>query len=295
LLGAVFSGRVNRPRCCVPRIRGGLRAALRGMPPPARRRFRTLRPWLRVRGGRARARAPALDSDAFLCRKRGESFFEPQPAPARRNAGCFFHGPSAYMCFLADLRAFRAGRHIGDHPGAAGAQQLASSKPLGFAASEAAAAKGRKEQVLAEIKHVFRPEFLNRVDEILVFDALGRKELEQIADNMLHELNSRMAANGLSIELAPSARELLLAEGSDSKYGARPLRRALRKLVEDPVSDLYLAGKFAAGDKIIAEAAADKKLQFHTAVEGAQFLLELPIAPQPAACGSGKEQQHGEE
>lgn len=177
----------------------------------------------------------------------------------------------------------------------AGAQQLASSKPLGFAASEAAAAKGRKEQVLAEIKHVFRPEFLNRVDEILVFDALGRKELEQIADNMLHELNSRMAANGLSIELAPSARELLLSEGSDSKYGARPLRRALRKLVEDPVSDLYLAGKFAAGDKIIAEAAADKKLQFHTAVEGAQLVLELPIAPQPAACGSGKEQQHGEE
>lgn len=177
----------------------------------------------------------------------------------------------------------------------AGAQQLASSKPLGFAASEAAAVKGRKEQVLAEIKHVFRPEFLNRVDEILVFDALGRKELEQIAANLLRELNTRMAANGLSIELAPSARELLLAEGSDSKYGARPLRRALRKLVEDPVSDLYLAGKFAVGDKLIAEAAADKKLQFHTAVEGAQFLLELPVAPQPAACAAGKEMQHGKE
>ncbi len=174
----------------------------------------------------------------------------------------------------------------------AGAQQLANSQPLGFAATEAAAAKGRKEQVLAEIKHVFRPEFLNRVDEILVFDSLGRAELEQIADNLLRELNGRMAANGLSIELTPSARELLLKEGSDSKYGARPLRRALRKLVEDPVSDLYLAGKFAAGDKIVADAAADKGLQLRTAAaEAAKPLPQLTAA----ACAGGGEQQHGEE
>ena len=76
----------------------------------------------------------------------------------------------------------------------------------------------------------------------------------------------------------PSARELLLKEGSDSKYGARPLRRALRKLVEDPVSDLFLAGKFHKGDKLLAEAVpGSKELVFHTALEGSQFLLEIPV------------------
>ena len=139
----------------------------------------------------------------------------------------------------------------------AGAQKLSMSKPLGFASDGASELKNRKEQVLSEIKHVFRPEFLNRVDEILVFDPLGEKELEQIADNMLAELNERLKANGLEIELVPSAKALLLEEGSDSKYGARPLRRALRKLIEDPVSDLYLAGKFTKGDKIIAELGKD--------------------------------------
>ena len=176
----------------------------------------------------------------------------------------------------------------------AGAQQLANTRPLGFAGNEAGERKNRKEQVLAEIKNVFRPEFLNRVDEILVFNSLGRQELELIADNMLRELNQRLAGNGLRIELTAPARELLLKEGSDSKYGARPLRRALRKLVEDPLSDLFLAGKFHSGDKIIAEA-ADKKMDFHTAIEGAQFLLELPVTDeQTAAVSSGKEPQHGQ-
>ena len=160
----------------------------------------------------------------------------------------------------------------------AGAQRLAMTKPLGFATSATGELASRKEQVLGEIKHLFRPEFLNRVDEILVFNPLGREQLENIAHNLIAELNERMAANGLSIELMPSARELLLKEGSDSKYGARPLRRALRKLVEDPVSDLFLAGKFHKGDKLLAEAVpGSKELVFHTALEGSQFLLEIPV------------------
>ena len=160
----------------------------------------------------------------------------------------------------------------------AGAQRLATTKPLGFAASATSELANRKEQVLGEIKHLFRPEFLNRVDEILVFNPLEAAQLERIADNLVAELNERMAANQLSIELMPSARVLLLAEGSDSKYGARPLRRALRKLVEDPVSDLFLAGKFHKGDKLLAEALpGSKELVFHTALEGAQFLMEIPV------------------
>ena len=182
----------------------------------------------------------------------------------------------------------------------AGAQKLSTTKPLGFAADSASELKSKKEQVLSEIKHLFRPEFLNRVDETLVFDPLGKAELEEIAENMLRELNQRMSGSGLHIELTKPARELLLKEGSDTNYGARPLRRALRKLVEDPISDLYLAGKFAAGDKIIAEVGGsdNKKLNFHKAVEGSQFILEMPVnnkadEAHPAACaakgdGNGK-------
>ena len=178
----------------------------------------------------------------------------------------------------------------------AGAQRLSTTAPLGFAASAAVELKNRKEQVLAEIKHIFRPEFLNRVDELLVFNPLERRELEQIADNMLRELNERMAHNGLSIELTSAAKELLLAEGSDSKYGARPLRRALRKLVEDPVSDEFLAGHFISGDKIVAEAEG-KKFAFHKKKEALPPVEDEPavnaeLGAEPAMVI--KEAEHGE-
>ena len=159
----------------------------------------------------------------------------------------------------------------------AGAAQLNITKPLGFATSAATELESRKELVLQEIKHLFRPEFLNRIDEVLIFNPLGEMELTQIADMLVAELNKRMTANGLSLELTASAKQLLLHEGSDSKYGARPLRRALRKLVEDPVSDLYLAGKFTKGDKIIAEAVDGKKMSFHKAVEAEHFIIETPL------------------
>lgn len=162
----------------------------------------------------------------------------------------------------------------------AGAQRLNTTKPLGFAADEKTELASRKEQVLAEIKHIFRPEFINRIDEILVFDPLTDAELQLIADNMLVEFNNRLAVNKLSLELLPDARQLLLKEGSDSKYGARPLRRALRKLIEDPISDLFLAGEFSAGDKIMAEKAKGDNLHFYKALEGEKFILTQMSAEQ---------------
>ena len=163
----------------------------------------------------------------------------------------------------------------------AAAQKLNMTNPLGFASSADSELRSRKEQVLAEIKHIFRPEFLNRVDELLVFDPLGKAELEQIADNMLKELNERLANNKLSIELSTAARNLLLAEGSDTKYGARPLRRALRRLIEDPVTDMYLEGKLESGDWIIIDV-VDGKMDFQRSGPGGQLFLEFP-EPKPAA------------
>lgn len=134
----------------------------------------------------------------------------------------------------------------------AGARMLADTKPLGFTLGEAQEDKDRKNKVLAEIKNVFRPEFLNRIDEITVFDSLHYDELVEIIKNMLRDLRAKLAENGLTLEVSREARELLVKEGSDTRYGARPLRRAVRKMLEDPVSDLYLAGMFKAGDTICA-------------------------------------------
>lgn len=115
--------------------------------------------------------------------------------------------------------------------------------------------------MLAEIKNVFRPEFLNRIDEITVFDSLHYDELVEIIKNMLRDLRAKLAENGLTLEVSQEARELLVKEGSDTRYGARPLRRAVRKMLEDPVSDLYLAGMFKAGDTI-AQASAKAETLF---------------------------------
>ena len=157
----------------------------------------------------------------------------------------------------------------------AAAQKLNMSKPMGFAASADSELKSRKEQVLAEIKHIFRPEFLNRVDELLVFDPLGHKELVQIVENMLQDLNQRLSVNNLAVELTSAAKDLLLKEGSDTKYGARPLRRALRRLVEDPMTDLYLEGAFEGAQMVIVDA-VDGKMDFQKTGPHGQLLLDFP-------------------
>ncbi len=144
----------------------------------------------------------------------------------------------------------------------AGARLLADTKPLGFSLGGDEEENSRKDKVLAEIKNVFRPEFLNRVDEITVFDSLHYDDLVQIIKNMLRELRAKLAENGLTLEITQEARELLVKEGRDTRYGARPLRRAVRKMLEDPVSDLYLAGMFKAGDTICASVGENGKIKF---------------------------------
>lgn len=144
----------------------------------------------------------------------------------------------------------------------AGARALLDSKPLGFATGEKQVNDGRKSAVLEEVKRIFRPEFLNRIDEILVFDPLGEAELRQIVEQMLKELSGRLQENGLDIKVTDEAKAELLKAGKDTRYGARPLRRALRKLVEDPVSDLYLASELKRGDTILTRTDEAGKIYF---------------------------------
>ena len=100
----------------------------------------------------------------------------------------------------------------------------------------------------------FRPEFLNRIDEIVVFDALTREQLGDIVELQLERLRARLAERGIEIELTPAATELVAEAGWDPTYGARPLKRALQRLVENPLAVKLLEGEFADGDTILVDA-----------------------------------------
>ncbi|RMA92483.1 AAA family ATPase [Hydrogenothermus marinus] len=110
-----------------------------------------------------------------------------------------------------------------------------------------------KEKVLEEVKNYFRPEFLNRLDEILVFKPLFKKELLQIVDLMLKGLNARLHDREIQIEATDKAKELIAKLGYDPVYGARPLRRAIQKYVETPLSELILKGEVKSGDIVLID------------------------------------------
>ncbi len=107
-----------------------------------------------------------------------------------------------------------------------------------------------KKQVMEEVRKTFKPEFLNRIDETLVFHSLGKAELSTIVDILLGGFRSRLREKGIQLEISPAAKGKLIEQGTDFKYGARPLKRALRKYVEDPIAEMLLAKKFRSGDTI---------------------------------------------
>ena len=112
-----------------------------------------------------------------------------------------------------------------------------------------------KSKMLEDMRKLFRPEFLNRVDEVIVFQHLSRPEILQIADLYLVRVNQQAAALGITIQLSEELKNVLVDKGYDPNLGARPLRRAVQRYVEDPLSEEMLIGRFTAGDTIIAELA----------------------------------------
>ncbi|RYG36625.1 ATP-dependent Clp protease ATP-binding subunit, partial [bacterium] len=110
-----------------------------------------------------------------------------------------------------------------------------------------------KNKMTEEMKKLFRPEFLNRVDEVIVFQHLKRTEILQIADLFLKRVNEQAAAMGITIELSETVKDLLVDKGYDPNLGARPLRRAVQRFIEDPLSEEMLLGTFSSGDYIVAE------------------------------------------
>jgi ATP-dependent Clp protease ATP-binding subunit ClpC len=115
------------------------------------------------------------------------------------------------------------------------------------------------EKIEKALKSTFRPEFLNRIDEIIMFSPLTKEQMMQIVDLQMKEVRSRMEEHGLKVELTESAREWLSSEGYDPSFGARPLKRALQKYVESPLSVSLLSGEFVSGDTVIVDLNEEKK------------------------------------
>ena len=133
-----------------------------------------------------------------------------------------------------------------------GARDIAQTTTMGFSAQGAGGLSDKEieSRVMTELKKHFRPEFLNRVDEVVVFKSLTGEQLRDIVELMIADLRDRLVAEGMSIELTDAARDLVAKQGADPVYGARPLRRAIQTLIEDPLSEELLQGLWHKGEII---------------------------------------------
>jgi ATP-dependent Clp protease ATP-binding subunit ClpC len=130
-----------------------------------------------------------------------------------------------------------------------GARQIGLHIPLGFSKSgdEAVSYDKMKETVLGELKRVFNPELLNRLDEVIVFHQLSKDDLRKIVDLMLDRLQHQLSERKISLAVDQNAKDFLIDRGYDPTFGARPLRRAIQRYVEDPLAEEVLKGRFSEG------------------------------------------------
>ena len=126
-------------------------------------------------------------------------------------------------------------------------------------------AGGDEQQVMAAVRNHFKPEFLNRVDEIVLFDRLSEADIERIVDIQVDQLADRLAARGLRLDLTEAARQWIAKTGYDPDFGARPLKRVLQREVADPIALDLLKGEFQTGDTILVDAKPDGGLVFDSA------------------------------
>ncbi|MGZ4690639.1 MAG: AAA family ATPase, partial [Acidimicrobiia bacterium] len=152
---------------------------------------------------------------------------------------------------------------------------------IGFSrADEAVTYENMKSKVTEELKRHFRPEFLNRIDDVIVFSELSQAEVTEIVDLLVKRVQDQLEGQGLTLELTNDAKLLLAKKGYDPTLGARPLRRAIQRMVEDPLSERILWKEFHAGETIIVDALGDE-IAFRT--------IEAVEPPPVELAGSGSE------
>ena len=144
-----------------------------------------------------------------------------------------------------------------------GAREIQKNTPMGFKKinTEDLSYDEIKEKVMSELKQAFRPEFLNRIDEVIVFHKLQKQQIYNIMGLMMSRVQQQLELQGIIIELKKSAKDLLLEKGYDSTMGARPMRRCIQNLIEDPISEKLISGEIKSGQRIEVRA-KDKKMYF---------------------------------
>ena len=144
-----------------------------------------------------------------------------------------------------------------------GAREIHKNNPLGFKKieDEDLSYEDIKNKVMSELKKAFRPEFLNRLDEVIVFHKLTRLEVYEIIDLMISRVSDQLEVQGITIELKDTAKDLLIKRGYDATMGARPLRRAIQSMIENPISEKIISGEILAGDRVEVKAENDE-MQF---------------------------------
>jgi ATP-dependent Clp protease ATP-binding subunit ClpC len=156
-----------------------------------------------------------------------------------------------------------------------GTEFVKQSGALGFAGMRAGEDQDSHERIEEALKRTFRPEFINRIDEIIIFEPLSEADVIEIVDLQMKEVYERLAEYGVEIELTPAARKWLALQGFDKDFGARPLKRALQRYVESPLSVRMLKGEFKNGHQILVDE-VDGELTFATVSEKPQEAESVP-------------------
>ncbi len=152
-----------------------------------------------------------------------------------------------------------------------GSETIAREGGLGFGTrsgdvGEEGSYRDMRGRLMKELKRLFRPEFLNRIDDIIVFHSLTKEHMTEIVDMQLQELNDRLAVSNIRVECTPSGRDVLVDKGYDRQFGARPLRRTIRRLLEDPLAERVLEKEFEEGATVLVDA-QDGEIVFRLGTE----------------------------
>ncbi len=172
-----------------------------------------------------------------------------------------------------------------------GAQEIARNTPLGFAISEDETGityDDMKGRIMGELKKVFRPEFLNRIDDVIVFHKLQKQEIRTIVELLLVRIRETLAERELQLELSDAAKDLLVEKGWDPSMGARPLRRAIQRYIEDPLADFVLRSELMPGGTVLVEVAPEDS-------EEEMTLTVIEPAKVPAAVGASEQSHDGDD
>jgi ATP-dependent Clp protease ATP-binding subunit ClpC len=178
----------------------------------------------------------------------------------------------------------------------AGAEAIKNESQFGFQKSDGDSSyEGMKERVQERIERAFRPEFINRLDDIIVFRHLTTDDLKLVIDLELKKVRERLLERGFTLNLTDSAKEFIIKKGSNTDFGARPLRRAVENYIEDPLAEEILKGEFQGKDTIVVDAIKDdedkpRRLDFKGLVTGGQPAPQ----PEPVAAGAGASEGEGE-